>query len=99
MKEFHLIQSTISQIIREGRRRPKKQGRPTKLSNAERRTLVRYAGCNPMTSAKQIAQVTGLPVSESTIQRELKRNEFHHEKVQISEHLSPMNMEKQLVFA
>ena len=52
-----------------------------------------------MTSAKQIAQVTGLPVSESTIQRELKRNEFHHEKVQISEHLSPMNMEKQLVFA
>jgi len=99
MAEHQLSQSTICQIIREGKKRPKKCGRPTILTWGERCALVCYVGCNPMTSATQIAQATGLPVSKATIQRELKRNEFHHEKVCISEHLTAKNKEKRLEFA
>ena len=52
-----------------------------------------------MASAKSIAEATGLPVSKETVQRELKRNEYHHERIWISQCLTMEQKKKQLAFA
>ena len=52
-----------------------------------------------MASAKSIVEATGLPVSKETVQRELKQNEYHHERIQISQCLTMEQKKKQLAFA
>ena len=66
-EEFKVSQITIHCILKEGRKRPKKGGRPTKLSKQEHLQLLQYCDCNPMASAKSIAEATGLPVSKETV--------------------------------
>ena len=98
MKEFDLSRTTIQTILKEGNKKPKKGGRPCALTKAERRTLLRYVRENPMASAKSIAKATGLSVSKSTIQRELHRNSFHHQKVRVKHVLTSLQKFKRLEF-
>ena len=95
----HLHISSIRRIVREGRRHPRKRGRPTKLNNAERRNLMRKIREDPLQSAPDLAKTLGNHVSASTIRRELVRNAFHHERLAPVEQLRAVNREKRLEFA
>ena len=98
-EEHHLHISTVHRIAREGKGHPRKRGRPTKLTRAERLDLVRKVRKDPLQSAPDLAKKLGKSVSPSTIRRELIRNEFHHERLAPIECLRAENREKRLEFA
>ena len=98
-EEFGVSKWAVYKILKEGKKKMKKRGRPSKLSKRERRELIQFVRCNPMMSATKIALATGLPVGERTVRRELARNSFHHVRIHLKHVLSVKHKEKRLEFA
>ena len=77
--EYGVHKATIYRILAEGLRVPRKRGRHTKLSQHQRRNLIRKARENPTKSASKLANLAGVSISATTCRRELARNAFRHE--------------------
>ena len=97
--EFKVSKWAVYKIIKEGRKKLRKRGHPTKLSSSDCCQLVSFMRCNPLISAAKAVLATGLPVGERTIRRELTRNSFHHEHLCLCHVLQSKHKEKQLEFA
>ena len=54
---------------------------------------------NPLLSAAELVRSLQISVSSQTIQIELKRNQFHHERLKSTKAIRPQNKEKCLAFA
>ena len=98
-EQYDVSLSTVQRAIRNTLGKPKKRGRPTKLTWNDRRNLVRAVRTNPTKSARSLAGSVGLAVSPRTIRRELKRNSFRHTRVKKVEALTSRHRTARLAFA
>ena len=81
--------STVQRAIRNPQGKHRKRGRPTMMTWNDHRRLVHATRTNPTKSAKSLAGLVGLAVSDQTIHRELCHNSFRNVHVWKTDKLMP----------